>query len=100
MALRFKRGRDAIKRALDRRYITRDEGVGLDLSAMAAKIRALESEVASLRSFASTLNDGVDRVGADAQEAQRLAAECAQAIERLLQEELLLKRSLDAVAND
>ena len=98
MAVGFKRGRDAIKSALDRRYSTRDEMASMRavLAGLASRIESLESEVTSLRVSVAEMTETSGRMGVTVQEADRLAKECAQAIERLLQEELLLRRDLDA----
>ena len=98
MALGFKRGRDAIKSALDRRYSTRDEmgSMRVVLAGLAARIESLESEVTSLRESVAEVAENIGRMGATVQDVDRLANECGLAIERLLQEELLLRRDLDA----
>ena len=101
MALGFKRGRDAIKTALDRRYLTRSEmaSVGDALGDVAAGVESLEYEVIALRTSLGELTETVHRVGARVQDVERLANECALAIERLLQEEVLLRRDFDANAS-
>lgn len=98
MSVRFGRGRDAIKRVLDRRYLTRVEmGSALDSTTVTARLDALEAEIALLTSAVSSLQASLDSIGANVRDVQRLAGECARAIERLLQEELLVKRDLDRV---
>ncbi|HWB88124.1 MAG TPA: hypothetical protein VG872_02835 [Acidimicrobiia bacterium] len=98
MRMRFGRGRDAIKRALDRRYLTRAElGATIDASNVTVRLVALEAEIALLRSSVSSLQVSLDSMGANVRDVERLAGECARAIERLLQEELLVKRDLDRV---
>ena len=96
MGLRLKSGRDAIKRALDRRYLTRGEAAVLDLTEIVDRLDSIEAGLEGLRSSVSALQCTVQRAEANVEDVERLSGECAQAIERLLQEELLLRRDLDA----
>jgi chromosome segregation ATPase len=99
--VRFKRGRDAIKRALDRRYVTRDElEVRTEpLADVDGSVDGVVSRLASIESTMSRLAGNVAELEKRLQGVERLSDECARAIESVLQAELLLRRDLDAISN-
>ena len=92
---------DAIKRALDRRYVTPDElEVRTEpLADVDGSVDGVESRLASIESTMSRLAGNVAELEKRLHGVERLSDECARAIESVLQAELLLRRDLDAISN-
>jgi hypothetical protein len=79
----MQRARDVIQGALDRRYLRRDSDIEPRLAAVEDRLTQVDQELQGM----------LTRI----RQVERLADECARAIERLLQEDLLLRRDLDQV---
>ena len=92
MGAHFKSGRNAIKRALDRRYATRGS-----LAHTVEAIEGLHSRLSSVESDVAQMNMAVAELQRRLRDVERLSEECARAIERVLQAELLLRRDIDAL---